>query len=120
MHVLNNTRNADVLPLTTLRASFRQARAVLCNSYLIYRDTYTHTDIGTAVAPGRSPTEVTCDIAGTAGYSEHLDYTIHSFVIKCILTKRTKRVRGFKQRAQCKPSGSHVCALWSKGVYFDM
>ena len=86
MHVLNNTRNADVLPLTTLRASFRQARAVLCNSYLIYRDTYTHTDIGTAVAPGRSPTEVTCDIAGTAGYSEHLDYTIHSFVIKCILT----------------------------------
>ena len=87
MHVLNNARNADVLPLTTLRASFRQARAVLYNSQLTYRDTYTHnTDIGTAVAPGRSPTEVTCDIAGTAGYSEHLDYTIHSFVIKCILT----------------------------------
>ena len=45
--------------------------------------------MGTAVAPGRSPTEVTCDVAGTAGYSEHLDYTIHSFVIKCILTKNT-------------------------------
>ena len=43
--------------------------------------------MGTAVAPGRSPTEVTCGVAGTAGYSEHLDYTIHSFVIKCILTK---------------------------------
>ena len=42
--------------------------------------------MGTAVAPGRSPTEVTCGVAGTAGYSEHLDYTIHSFVIKCILT----------------------------------
>ena len=45
--------------------------------------------MGTAVAPNRSPAEVTCGVAGTAGYSEHLDYTIHSFVIKCILTVST-------------------------------
>ena len=44
-----------------------------------------HKRIG-AVAPGAT---------GTAGYSEHPDYTIHSFVIKCIhiLTLSSFRVR---------------------------
>ena len=69
--------------------------------------------MGTAVAPGRSPTEVTCGVAGTAGYSEHLDYTIHSFVIKCILTiclyiltdaQGTIRERNVIKENQTKPN----------------
>ena len=54
MHVLNSARNADVLPMTTLRASFRPAPVLLCNSYLTYCDTYTHTDMGMVVASGSS------------------------------------------------------------------